>query len=273
MLSMNNESLVDEFTKIYNDFKNGNTTPSSYFLGVKDCISFMGEIAQKLGIPLKLAMTPDQILSNLKHITDNYLTPLVIDLDGDGIDTIESELEFDFSGQGKFHKTGWINKDDGFLVLDKDNNGTISGNELFGGYSEVSDGNYAKHGFEALSIYDVNNDGKINSNDTVWGEMKIWRDENSDKISQASEIYSLEYFGINEISLKEVSINKFDLNGNFHQMKSEVVLNDGRVIDMVDLFFRDIAEEKTITLDSTTYKVTEVTIPSFPLEEKSECIL
>ncbi|MCL2717079.1 MAG: hypothetical protein FWD68_21680, partial [Alphaproteobacteria bacterium] len=61
---------------------------------------------------------------------------LVLDLDGDGIETVGiggNPVLFDHSGNGVKTGTGWVKPDDGFLVLDRNGNGLIdSGRELFG---------------------------------------------------------------------------------------------------------------------------------------------
>ena len=54
-----------------------------------------------------------------------YGDPLVVDLDGDGIETIgldSSNAMFDLDGDGFREKTGWISKDDGILVIDRNYN-------------------------------------------------------------------------------------------------------------------------------------------------------
>lgn len=63
--------------------------------------------------------------------------PLTLDLDGDGIETVPpnatNPILFDHDGDGVKSGTGWIKPDDGFLVLDRNGNGTIDdGTELFG---------------------------------------------------------------------------------------------------------------------------------------------
>jgi hypothetical protein len=48
--------------------------------------------------------------------------PLVLDLDGDGIETISRELDisFDHNRNGFAEQTGWLAPDDGFLALDRE---------------------------------------------------------------------------------------------------------------------------------------------------------
>ncbi|HYP84610.1 hypothetical protein [Variovorax sp.] len=63
--------------------------------------------------------------------------PLVLDLDGDGIETTSTRdgtvILFDHDADGVKTGTGWVKSDDGWLVLDRNGNGTIaSGRELFG---------------------------------------------------------------------------------------------------------------------------------------------
>ena len=84
----------------------------------------------------------------LNRFTDvlRLVDPLVIDLNNNGIELISTENSnayFDINGDGIREKLQWVNPNDGFLVLDKDNNGEINGiDELFG--------NTATIGFEDL---------------------------------------------------------------------------------------------------------------------------
>lgn len=67
----------------------------------------------------------------------HYYDPLVLDLDGDGIETLAHAFRdgamFDFNADGLRNATGWVKSDDGILVFDRNNNSLIdSGRELFG---------------------------------------------------------------------------------------------------------------------------------------------
>lgn len=78
--------------------------------------------------------------------------PIVLDLDGDGLETTVVEdwetVRFDHNDDGIKTATGWVKPDDGLLVMDFDGNGAInSGRELFGDNTQLSDSSLAEDGF------------------------------------------------------------------------------------------------------------------------------
>lgn len=80
--------------------------------------------------------------------------PLLIDLDGDGIETttLENGVYFDHESDGFAELSAWVGKDDGVLVYDKNGNGRIDdGLEVFGDNYVKNDGTIAESGFETLS--------------------------------------------------------------------------------------------------------------------------
>ena len=118
-----------------------------------------------------------ELIKEIKDIKDLISTgeetrsPLVVDLDGDGVETIgtNNNIYFDHDNNGFAENTGWISKDDGLLVRDLNNNGQIdNGTELFGNNTVLSNGQKATNGFEALADLDSNNDGVFNNQDAAW---------------------------------------------------------------------------------------------------------
>ncbi|MEZ0189564.1 calcium-binding protein [Ralstonia solanacearum] len=145
--------------------------------------------------------------------------PLVLDLDGDGIETISTQdgavILFDHDADGVKTGTGWIKPDDGWLVLDRNGNGVIdSDRELFGVDTLKNNGQLASDGFDALKDLDANKDGKIDSADSVFADLRIWRDLNQDGISQANEMTTLDANGITAIGVNSTAVRTDLGNGN-----------------------------------------------------------
>lgn len=168
------------------------------------------------------------------------LSPLVIDLDNDGVETMSqaANVYFDHDKNGVAERTGWVNKDDGLLVLDRNHDGLINdGGELFGNNTELNNGSNAANGYEALAEMDTNDDGIINAQDAEFENLRVWQDINSDGISQQNELFKLEDIGINSISVDYTAISTSDGNGNVIKQISTANLADGTEIDTADVWF------------------------------------
>ncbi|HEX8573846.1 MAG TPA: cadherin domain-containing protein [Allosphingosinicella sp.] len=129
-----------------------------------------------------------------------YLSALVLDLDGDGVELKghkKSNAGFDMNGDGSRDDTGWIGKGDGFLVLDSDGDGIIAAGEL----SLLGLKKDARNSFEALAELDKNKDGKLDSADPRFAELKVWIDRNCNGRSDAGELSSLADLGIAGLGL------------------------------------------------------------------------
>ncbi|NKA08870.1 calcium-binding protein [Ralstonia solanacearum] len=145
--------------------------------------------------------------------------PLVLDLDGDGIETTTTRdgtvILFDHDGDGVKTGTGWVKPDDGWLVLDRNGNGAIdSGRELFGVETLKSNGQFATDGFDALRDVDADKDGKIDASDSVFANLRIWRDLNQDGISQTNELTTLSANNIVSIGVNSTAVRTDLGNGN-----------------------------------------------------------
>ncbi|WP_456400305.1 hypothetical protein [Persephonella sp.] len=96
----------------------------------------------------------DQLLKDFYGMQDKILLsrviygdPLVVDVDGDGIEKIgldNSNAMFDLDGDGFREKTGWVSPDDGILVIDRNGDGQINDvsevfrNQQIDGFTELS---------------------------------------------------------------------------------------------------------------------------------------
>lgn len=232
---------IDTMLSNINGYRDGSKTPPDYDLKDNNCIDFVQEFLEAASVNIKLPATPNGVLEDLKDVGDAYFTPIVIDLNGDGVQTLSRDagVTFDFNGDGESGVTGWVSGSDGLLVLDRNNNGSIdSGAELFGEHTVLSDGSVAKDGFEALAELDTDGNGKIDHLDASWSSLSIWQDANENGASEQGEILTLHELGINEISLSTVQGNGRDGAGNIHALMSEVSWADGHTTEAVDVLFR-----------------------------------
>jgi hypothetical protein len=155
--------------------------------------------------------------------------PLTLDLDGDGIETVSANtgIKFDFDGDGLKTGTGWVKGDDGFLVLDRNGNGTIdTGRELFGVDTVKSNGQKASDGFDALRDLDGNADGVFDAKDAQFANVRVWQDANQDGVAQASELKTLADHNISAINLGSTATSQ-NSNGNLISATGSFVRGDG----------------------------------------------
>jgi len=131
-------------------------------------------------------------------------TPLVIDLDGDGLELMPlfPGVRFDLLDSGKRQQIGWVASDDGLLVRDVNGNGRIdSGAELFGSSTILPSGERAADGYQALSVLDADQDGWLTELEAGQSQVLIWRDLNGDAVSQSEELFSFSDVGIVSLNL------------------------------------------------------------------------
>ncbi len=163
--------------------------------------------------------------------------PLTLDLDGDGLETVgidaENPVIFDHDGDGTANATGWIKPDDGFLVFDRNENGTIdNGTELFGDSTPLLDENgevvgQAADGFDALAVQDSNGDGLVDSNDANWEKLRVWQDADSDGQTDEGELKTLEELGIEGFHVEKTENTTILSNGNAVADLGSFIRSDG----------------------------------------------
>lgn len=164
---------------------------------------------------------------------DRQSSPLVFDLDGDGIElyaVTEYGTYFDLRGNGQAVLTGWVGPDDGLLAIDINEDGVINDiTELFG--------NDTTDGFTVLSALDSNSDGVINTSDTSFSDLLIWTDTNSDGISQEDELHALSEFSIESINLAATRLSNTEIAGNQISHQSTYTITGGTERAVVDAWF------------------------------------
>lgn len=109
--------------------------------------------------------------------------PLILDLDGNGLDTLPpgKGVWFDLDADGKQDRTGWVGGRDALLALDRNLDGILNdGRELFG------DQNGAEDGFSELAKFDDNGDGSISDEDGVFdGLLLVYGDGSVGNLREA----------------------------------------------------------------------------------------
>ncbi|MBF0452602.1 MAG: VCBS repeat-containing protein [Candidatus Magnetomorum sp.] len=95
------------------------------------------------------------------------IDPLVINYAGSSADLTDQKFLFDLDADGTMDEISFVTPGSGFLVFDKNQDGIIQdGSELFG----PTTGN----GFAELAQYDLDRNGWIDENDTIYDQLSIW---------------------------------------------------------------------------------------------------
>lgn len=177
----------------------------------------------------------------------DFLSPLVLDMDGDGSLSLTSawdesvDVRFDWRADGKKVRSGWVAANDAFLVLGDD---VRDGRALFGEFSrKVADpaatGKSFANGFQALAQYDMNGDGRVDGKDAVFGQLRIWRDLNKDGASQPMELTALGDAGIAafELAYAKVANAPQKVAGNELWYSASYIKKDGSRHLIGDVWF------------------------------------
>jgi hypothetical protein len=134
-------------------------------------------------------------------------------------------VDFDLRGYGPPERWSWVKPELGFLVWDPLTLGRVdSARDLFGSYSFQI---FRKTGYAALAALDDNGDGQL-SGDELAG-IRVWFDRNSDGVSTASEVVSLDALGITAIAVQETA-----RDGIYPMNPTGLTLRDGRTLPTWD---------------------------------------
>ena len=190
----------------------------------------------------------DELITDLPtaspFATPPRIDPLILDLDGDGIELVsvaDSTAFFDMNVDGFAERTGWVDKDDGLLVIDTNGNDRIDdGSELFGDQAGFA------HGFAQLAALDSNQDGVMDARDAAFNQLKIWRDTNQDGVSDAAELHTLADLNIATIDLN-YQASTGSIAGHDKLFQSQVSMTDGTQREVVDV---NLASDLRLSVES-----------------------
>lgn len=161
-------------------------------------------------------------------------TPIVLDLEGDGIELTSWEDGVEFAlvpARGKEWRA-WTTPgtDDAFLFVDlTDDRVVTNGIELFGNVTDQPKppAGQSRNGFLALAQHDSNGDGLIDAKDSIFAELRLWRDINHDGVSTFDEVSDLNAHGIVGLSVVYDEPRKPDGHGNLFRFSAAVVTAPG----------------------------------------------
>ncbi len=186
-----------------------------------------------------------------------WFSPVAIDLNKDG--TIEyiaredSAALVDIDADGYLEQVGWIGPNDGFLVMDINNNQRVDTPEELAFATQTDAEDTDLQAFATL--YDSNRDGVFDSRDTHWAKAGIWRDLNSDGKFDAGEFITMAQAGITSITLTSDGEMRLE-KGNIVHGSATVHFSGGSTakLDDVDLAASTFGYRKIITANGVEYE-------------------
>ena len=161
-------------------------------------------------------------------------SPIIVDVLGDGFRLTDAAggVNFDLSPDGAAERLSWTaaGSDDAWLALDRDGDGRVGdGRELFGNYTPqpAPPAGQERNGFRALAEFDRphnggNSDGVIDSHDSVYASLRLWRDANHDGVSQPSELHALSALDVVRLHLDYKESKCTDEHGNQFRYRAKV---------------------------------------------------
>ncbi len=186
------------------------------------------------------------ICSDYDH-TCRESSPLLINLKNDSpqyhLTSATDGVLFDVDGDGVMERIAWTKADSpiAFLTLDTNSNGVVDdGKDLFGTATVRRDGTRAKNGFDALSDFDDNRDGRIDSNDAVYARLRAWIDSNHNGRSEPSELFPLPAVDVMAISTTYWLSKYRDQHGNVYRFEGTALISSKNKLEerrVFDVFF------------------------------------
>lgn len=167
-------------------------------------------------------------------------SPLVIDLRGDGIRMTAAAdgALFDINGLGRVF---WVafpsGADDAWLALDRNGDGTIdNGSELFGNTTRLATGDFALHGFVALSELDTNHDGVVSAADATFSQLQLWFDRDRNGRSAPSELLRITESPVMALSTDYRESRRRDAFGNEFRLRATAHYAGGKQKAFYDVY-------------------------------------
>ncbi|TDM08600.1 MAG: hypothetical protein C4K60_04025 [Ideonella sp. MAG2] len=168
--------------------------------------------------------------------------PIVVDLANDGlsfIDLKDSQVRFDQNGDGVLERVSWVAPTDGILAWDYNNDGQITSFDELEFWTHVQPLDPLRTDLESLSAveFDANQDGRFDALDPRWAQFKLWQDLNSDGISQAGEVKTMDEAGLKTLYLRAQTVNQLYGEHSLVRGFTRTETVDGRLLQTGDVQF------------------------------------
>lgn len=184
----------------------------------------------------KLNLSWKEVVTERVTYHGGYAPPIVLDLDGDGLDLseVDSSTIITRNDRGGLYQLAWVGPTDAFLAVDRDGDGAINKvSEL----SFVQDKAGATSDLEGLKTWDTNGDGLLDKNDANFGKLLLFQDLNQNGRSTKKELRTLAEAGIVAIDLKGVATGYTSKSGtdSYVQNTLNFIWADGTKGDAYDV--------------------------------------
>ncbi|MDZ7852686.1 MAG: cadherin-like domain-containing protein [Halomonas sp.] len=172
--------------------------------------------------------------------------PIALDLDDDGLEylSLDAGVVFTDENSGESVNTAWVGADDGLLVIDANNSGTVDESKeyVFTEWSET-----AETDMEAVrEVFDTNSNGMLDAGDEAWNQFAVWQDANSDGKTDEGELFSLGELGVESIALDYDALSEARTEADGDVIvhgQSQVTWSDGSTTTAEDTSFAISAAE------------------------------
>jgi len=189
------------------------------------------------------------------------LPPVVIDMDGDGVefDSREEGIEFDADGDGQAEQVAWAGEDDAVLVHDANDNDQID---------DLSEVALARHSdephatdLEGLRHFDSNEDLVLDANDEEFESFKVWQDADGDGRVGEGEMRTLTEAGIESLELTSDEEGYYTAGGDV-QVHGEATVHhaDGSTGKLADATFQfdELEDDGSLAVQTDSGDVIDV---------------